>query len=440
VKTATEVLSVPTAAPAAAPAASPGLPREPASLSETGLPFVVLVDLVLKALYRRGQCTATDVAAILGLPLRHVVDNVLEFLKAERLAEVRRSAAVAAATFEYGLSESGVLRAREALERNEYLGPAPVPVGDYIASIRAQAGVRARLRRADFESALSQLVLPRRVLDSLGPAFNRGRSLFIFGPPGNGKTTIAEVLGRAQPGAVLMPHAVLVDDQIVRVYDPVHHRPLPLPNGVRMDARWMPVARPLVVTGGELTLELLDLGYQASSKIHHASLQLKATGGILLVDDFGRQRVPPAELLNRWIVPLDRGVDYYTLHNGAKVELPFELLLVFATNLAPADLVDEAFMRRIRYKVRIDSPSPEEYAEIFRRVCERASIPFSPPAAAYVLSYCAERRIIPRACHPRDLVEQLVDMAAYREQPPALSPELLMLACESYFVQESSRA
>jgi predicted ATPase with chaperone activity len=433
-----EVLSVPPAAPAPTVNA-PALPREPASLAETGLPFVVLVDLVLKALYRRGQCTATDAAGMLGLPLRHVIDNVLEFLKAERLAEVRRSAAVAAATFEYGLSESGVLRAREALERNEYLGPAPVPVGDYVASIQAQAAVRPRLRRVDFESAFGHLVLPRRVLDSLGPAFNSGRSLFIFGPPGNGKTTIAEVLGKAQPGAVLMPHAVLVDDQIVRVYDPVHHRPVPLPNGVRMDARWMAVARPLVVAGGELTLELLDLGYQASSKIHHASLQLKATGGILLVDDFGRQRVPPAELLNRWIVPLDRGVDYYTLHNGAKVEIPFELLLVFATNLAPADLVDEAFLRRIRYKVRIDSPTPEEYAEIFRRVSERANVAFHPQAVSYVLSYCAERRIIPRSCHPRDIVAQLVDMAAYREEPPSLSPDLLTLACESYFVQESQR-
>ena len=438
-KTATEVLSAPKAAPASAPGA-PAVPREPASIAETGLPFVVLVDLVLKALYRRGQVTAAEVAQILGLPLRHVVDNVLEFLKAERLAEVRRSAAVAASTFEYGLSEAGVMRAREALERNEYLGPAPVPLADYIASIRAQAGVRSRLRRVDFERGFAHLVLPRRVLDALGPAFNRGRSLFIFGPPGNGKTTIAEVLGKAQPGAVLMPHAVMVDDQIVRVYDPVHHRPIPVPDGTRMDARWIAVARPLVVAGGELTLELLDLGYQASSRIHHASLQLKATGGILLIDDFGRQRVPPAELLNRWIVPLDRGVDYYTLHNGAKVELPFELLLVFATNLAPADLVDEAFLRRIRYKLRIDSPTPEEYAEIFRRVCEHAGVTFQPQAVAYVLSYCAERRIIPRSCHPRDIVEQLVDMAAYREETPAFSPELLTLACESYFVQASASA
>ncbi len=280
------------------------------------------------------------------------------------------------------------------------------------------------------------MVLQQRVIDQLGPAINSGKSLFLFGAPGNGKTTIAEIASTLLGGHIYIPHAVLIDGQIVRVFDEVHHRAVDDPNAEATDARWVHSRRPVVVAGGELTMDGLELGYQDEAKVYEAPLQMKANCGMFLIDDFGRQRVAPTDLLNRWIVPLEKRVDYLTLANGTKVKVPFDELIIFSTNQKPADLCDAAFLRRIRYKIEIAAPTNEEYCEIFRRNCEAKGIEFNEAAVVYILSeYYGKREMDIASCHPRDILDQLVDIARYLGVRPMLAKDLIDLACNSYFVK-----
>lgn len=425
-----------TGAPAGQITTAP-LPPEPQSIEQTGLPFGLVVDLALKTIYLRGQMSAADVAAALGLPLPGVIDKVLEFLKSDRLVEIRGSAGLSAATYQYMILDRGSEKAQEAMERSQYVGKAPVPLAIYIASVKAQSISNVQVTEDELQRAFAHLVIPRETLRQLGPAFNSGKSIFLFGPPGNGKTTIAEVLASLLRGDMVIPYAVEIEGQVIKVYDPVYHRPTLDPAVVerlRFDHRWAVSKRPIVVTGGELTLETLDLIFDEVSKYYEAPFQMKANGGIFLVDDFGRQRVSPRDLLNRWIVPLEKRVDYLTLHTGKKLEIPFDMLILFSTNLDPADLVDEAFLRRIRYKIGIDSPTPEQYEEIFRRMCQHKGIAYHPAAVQQIFAYYRKKSIGMRSCHPRDILEQLVDTARFLGRPAELAPDLLDLACESYFV------
>jgi len=423
--------TVPTAAPEIP------LPPEPQSIEQTGLSISFLADLALKTLYLRGQMTMSELATALGLPITNVTDKIMEFLKAERLVEIRGGTGLSSAGYQFVIVDRGSEKAQEALNRSGYVGKAPVPLATYIAAVQRQTVSNITVSQDELARAFAHMVIPRETLGQLGPAINSGRSIFLFGPPGNGKTTIAEVLVSLLRGEVVLPYAVEVDQQVIKVYDQVYHRAALDPvvaDRLRFDHRWVVSKRPIVMTGGELTLETLDLIYDETSKFYEAPFQMKANGGIFMVDDFGRQRVSPKDLLNRWIVPLEKRVDYLTLHTGKKIEIPFDMLIVFSTNLDPADLVDEAFLRRIRYKIGIEAPTVAQYEEIFKRMCARKEIEYRADALSQILAHYRRKNLGLRSCHPRDILEQLHDTARFLGRPAQLSPDLIDMACESYFV------
>jgi len=414
------------------------VPPAPKSLEETGLNTGLIGDLVLKTLYFEGYMQASKMADEICLPFVGIVDAVLEFLKRERMIEIKGSTGgLREAAYQYAITERGAQRARELLERSQYVGPAPVTLESYTAAVRAQSVRGIFVTPQMVRDSLSHLVLEESIVERVGPAINSGSSMFLFGPPGNGKTSIAEAIGQMfLKGSIYIPHAIVVGGHIVKVYDLIGHKYIGEDESSRhVDRRWVKIRRPNIMVGGELTLESLDLIFNEVSLYYEAPFQLKANGGMLLVDDFGRQLARPEDLLNRWIVPLEKGVDYLTLHTGRKIEVPFDVLLIFATNLEPRELVDEAFLRRIRYKIEIRDPSFEQYREIFRRICHTRGVPYDERGLAYLLQ---ERYIKPaislRACHPRDLVDHLVGIARFQSIPPRLTPELIDKAWEAYYV------
>ncbi|MDW8183815.1 MAG: AAA family ATPase [Anaerolineae bacterium] len=443
---ATSTAQMETSAPSrAAPSTEPVfIPPMPRTLEETGLTPALLADLALKILYNAGYLTGGQLAERLRLPYTGVTEAILDFLKREQLVEVQGARGVGEQAYQYALTARGRDRAREALDRSQYAGPAPVPLSAYTAAMRRQSHKGTRVTPRVMRQALGHLILNDRVFHKIGPAINSGTSIFLYGPPGNGKTSIAEAIGhRVFGGAIYIPYAIEVGGFIIKVFDEVNHEPLPNhrsgQTGVLKspaDARWIPVRRPFIVSGGELTLEMLDLTWNEISRYYEAPLQMKANGGVFLIDDFGRQQVRPRDLLNRWIVPLEKGVDYLTLHNGQKFEIPFEVLIIFSTNLNPRDLVDEAFLRRIRHKIEIPDPTPAEFREIFRRTCQARGIPYDDQALVYLIQewYIKRRRPL-RAVHARDLLAHIQDIASYFNVSPTLSKELIDRACEAYFVE-----
>ncbi|MGC8837257.1 MAG: ATP-binding protein [Anaerolineae bacterium] len=426
--------------PQVAEKAQPFVPFAPSSVAETGLNMGFLADLTLKILYFEGYLTGSEIADQLRLPFTNVVQKVLEFLKRERFVEVKGSSSLRESTYQYAITSQGSERAQEVLERCKYVGPAPVPLEAYTRAVLAQTIQQVFVSPETIRAELGHLVLSDRLISQIGPAVNSGRSIFLFGAPGNGKTAIAEAIARMLlKGRIFIPYALEVDGQVVQVFDMVNHRPVPqeetaaqFPN---YDARWVYIHRPAVMVGGELTLDRLDLIFSETSLYYEAPLQMKANGGMLLIDDFGRQQARPEDLLNRWIVPLEKRVDYLTLRTGRKIEIPFDVLIVFSTNLEPAELVDEAFLRRIRHKIEVKDPTYDQYREIFRRECQAKGIPYREEALVYLLQeyYIKPGRPL-RGCHPRDLLEELVNIARFSGQKPALTKELIDLAWASYYV------
>jgi predicted ATPase with chaperone activity len=421
------------------------MPLAPKTLEQAGLTLDMVTQLALKHLHRAGELVGSELAARLGVNFA-VVEPALVLLKGQHEVEVVGGALTGAASYRYRVTDAGRTRALLFLHSNQYVGVAPVPYDQYrrymqeFVTSAPRTATRDRVRQA-----LSHLVVSQRVLDQLGPAINSGHSMFVYGPPGNGKTVIAQAVRKLLEGDIAIPHAIEVEGAIIRLFDPVNHEPigevdddgeqLDLPLG--RDRRWVRCKRPMVMVGGELTLAALDLSYNPNTGFYRAPVQAVANGGVLVIDDFGRQQCAPRDLLNRWIVPLESRVDYFTLQSGQKFEMPFGVLVVFATNLKPSELVDEAFLRRIRYKIYAQGPSAIEFSRIFETCCAERQLAFDASLVQWLLDhYYAPRNIAPRGCHPRDLIDQSLALAEYWGEPRLLTPELLDLVCAGYFLDE----
>jgi hypothetical protein len=421
----------------------PAVPPPPSTIEETGLHPDTLSQLLLKTLVA-GEASGTGLSEKLRVPYS-VLDALIQHVRVEKLLEVRGTSGTGAAGYRYVLTDLGRDRAGQFLDICRYVGPAPVPLAQYNAYVRACMNARAYVDRKTLSGGFEHLVVGNGMLDQLGPAVNSGKALFLYGAPGNGKTVFAEGIGRALGGEMHMPFALDVDGQVITMYDPVSHQRIDQAQSTQSvvtttihDRRWECIRRPVVVVGGELTLEMLDLTFNPISKFYEAPIQLKANGGVFVVDDFGRQRIPPRDLLNRWIVPLESRVDFLTLHTGRKFEVPFNVFIVFATNLKPESLADEAFLRRIPYKILAKNPTLDEYCRIFELNCKRRGLTFDAVMVEYLdRKYYKPRRLQMRSCHPRDLISQVVDICRYTGREPVITRELLDAACGSYFIEES---
>ncbi len=413
------------------------LPKEPETFRQAGLTDSEVEALALKFLLARGDACGRDVADQVKLPFV-LVDALLRELKNQQLVCHRGSAPMN--DFQYQLTDLGRERARRYTQQCTYFGAAPVALSDYIESVAAQSLTSQHPSAEDLHRAFADLVLNKKMLDRLGPAINSGRGLFLFGPPGNGKTSVAERVTESFGKYIWIPRAVGIDGEIIRVFDSVVHVEAPLPGSQslldqsKIDRRWVRIRRPTVVAGGELTMSQLEVSINATTGICEAPLQLKSNCGTLVIDDFGRQRMRIDELLNRWIVPLEKRYDFLSLPNGKKISVPFDQLIVFSTNLEPRDLVDEAFLRRIPYKIEVIDPTEEEFRELFRIMAPQLGMKYDEGPISYLIETHYKKVNRPfRFCQPRDLLLQVRNYCVYYDRPMELSDDFFDKAVENYF-------
>jgi predicted ATPase with chaperone activity len=412
-----------------------GPTHRPQSLSQLDVRQSVLEDIALKTLYLSGSLSVLELAERMCLSYE-VLDALFCQLRLEQLCLVT---GMTGHVHQIAITAQGRTRAMELLAHSHYAGPAPVAFDTYVTQTREQKVKKTDVHAADVQRAFNYLVIDDETLRKFGTALNSGSSVFIWGPAGTGKTTMAETLSRVlAEDEVWIPYAVEVDGQIITVYDPSIHKRVLEKEPENRDARWVLCQRPSVLVGGELTAEMLDLQFNQITKFYVAPAQMKANNGVLIIDDFGRQRLRPDELLNRWVVPLDRRIDFLTLAGGKKIEVPFEMLIVFASNMDPAELVDPAFLRRIQTKIRIGEVSDEQFCEIFRRVAADKKVQYDPSIPVDLINFIrVDLKQELRSCYPRDIVNQVCWAAQYEARQPYVDRASLQRAIDAYFLAKS---
>lgn len=410
------------------------------ALEIEGLPASFITDLALRHFARKGELKLVTMARHLGLPVP-VVDKLLSQMRSLALLEVPRRGTLEG-DISFSLTEVGHRMARLAFDKCQYVGPAPVPLTDYVAQVNEQAQHHVPVRAERLQHVLKDMVIAPELLPTLGSALNSGKSIYLHGDSGTGKTYLAEHLVRTLEGHIWVPHAVYVDGEVLQVFDPIVHRavavaPVPdrgLAHDLSADGRWVRTERPVVIAGGELTLNTLDLEYDRHTRVHNAPPQLKANNGIFVIDDLGRQRVRPGELMNRWIVPLDRHVDYLALNTGTKFAVPFDVRVIFSSNLPPDDLVDPAFARRLGYKIKLHALDAASYRRVVSQACLSTGVPEDPTGVDYLVNVLHPRDAQPYLpCVPFDVISKIADLDRYLGQPARMTPELLDWAWRAYF-------
>ncbi|MEO6198212.1 MAG: ATP-binding protein [Dehalococcoidia bacterium] len=413
-------------------------PAAPSTIEETGLDLGFIADLALKSLYFAGNVAGNVLSERIAIP-QNITAEVLGFLRRERMLEVTGGSGLSPITLSYTLTTAGMARATSSLVMSGYSGPAPIPLDQYFEYVRRQSVQNVEITREMVEESLEHLVLAQHTIDLIGSAISSKRAFLMYGASGNGKSTAAEALRDALPGHILIPHAVEVMHQVIQVFDPSTHEPVddaPVrsEDGRSLDARWVLIKRPIVLAAGELAPSHLELILDDVAKTYEAPIQMKANGGMLVIDDFGRQHLDAAYLLNRWIVPLEKGIDNLSLHSGVRFQTPFDVIPLFVTNRRPSDLVDDAFLRRIRYKIEIPSPDRERFIKILCLECERNELAYDDVVANYLVDeYFTKPERDMRGCHPRDLVEAIAASARYQGTSRELTKETIDEACKNYF-------
>lgn len=424
-----------------------GAPPAPRNIAETGLSLPSLLNLMIKAMYAGSAETPSQIANILKLPHR-VVQLLLEQAQERKLLDVLGAAGGGVGELRYVLAEKGRRWAMDALAQNQYIGPAPVSLAAYIDRIQRQRITNERVDRGAIDRTFANMVISEQFVRQIGPAINSGRSVLLYGAPGNGKTTIAEKVGGIFSDVIYIPHCFEVESQIIKVFDPGIHKPVQRSvgeghsrtTGLRredFDRRWVPSRRPFIVTGGELTLQMLDLSFNSLAKFYEAPLHIKALGGTFVIDDFGRQIISPEALLNRWIVPLESRVEYLKLHTGKSFSIPFDELVIFSTNMAPRDLMDPAFLRRIPYKLEISSPNPDEYRRIFRGVSKALDLEAGDDVIDYVIAALRKLGNAPLAGYqPKFIVDQVIAACKFEGIAAQWLPEYVDMALANLHPRE----
>lgn len=418
------------------------LAPRPRTLEETGLSLNFSAELVAKHLYHAGVITLNQLSERTALA-GPVLEELVAYLRKE--AYVEMLGGIDGGAPRYALTDRGRALALDALSRSGYIGPAPVPLKEYARIVRAQSVHQRLVTRTSMQTAFADLVLQDGLLEQLGPAIHSGRPIFIYGPAGSGKTYIAQHLTRMFDDSILIPHAIVMGEAVIQFYDPVYHHPVSReadPAGLMLaeghDPRYLRCHRPFVMSGGELTLDMLELSYDPSSKQYQAPLQFKANNGLYLIDDLGRQRVDAVDILNRWIVPMEERRDFLSMGAGGHFPVPFEVVLMFSTNLAPLDLADEAFLRRLGYKIRFTYLNPAEYETIWRQVCKARDIDFNAEILQHLLEEFYKKEQVPMLpCHPRDLIGLALDRVRYQEGGNELTIDDIRASWKSYFIQTS---